>query len=69
MDTQCPEGINHAVVMVGYGHDDEKDQDYWLLRNSWAEQWGEKGYFRYKRDGEQGPGVCSVLTLGAFPTL
>lgn len=41
MDPQCPQGINHAVLMVGYGHDDQLNEDYWLVRNSWATQWGE----------------------------
>lgn len=28
--------INHAVVLEGYGTDEETDQDYWLVRNSWV---------------------------------
>lgn len=31
----------HAVMMVGY--DDEKS--LWIVRNSWGEEWGDKGYF------------------------
>jgi len=33
-------GVNHAVNIVGW--DDTKKS--WLLRNSWGENWGEKGY-------------------------
>ena len=55
--SQCPvSGINHAVTMVGYGHDDASDKDYWIVKNSWGETWGEKGYFRIKR----GSGTCGV---------
>jgi C1A family cysteine protease len=31
----------HAVVCCGY--DDNKQM--WIMRNSWGEQWGDKGYF------------------------
>merc|ERR1712087_165109 len=43
--------LNHAVVLVGYGTDDEGG-DYWLVRNSWGSYWGEKGYIRIKRENE-----------------
>jgi C1A family cysteine protease len=36
---QCLGG--HAVVVVGW--DDEKK--VWILRNSWGDKWGDKGYF------------------------
>jgi len=47
--------VNHAVLNVGYGHDDDSDKNYWLIRNSWGEKWGEKGYLKVERhtsDGE-----------------
>uniref|UniRef100_A0A7R9WTZ8 Peptidase C1A papain C-terminal domain-containing protein n=1 Tax=Craspedostauros australis TaxID=1486917 RepID=A0A7R9WTZ8_9STRA len=48
--------INHAVVLEGYGTDEETGADYWLVRNSWGPTWGEKGYIRLKRvNPEQDP--------------
>lgn len=41
--------IDHAVVLEGYGTDQETGQDYWLVRNSWGPMWGEDGYIRLKR--------------------
>jgi len=41
--------LNHAVQLVGYGTD-ESLGDYWIVRNSWGERWGEDGYIRLRRD-------------------
>jgi len=48
--------MDHAVQLVGYGTDDDKD--YWLVRNSWG-NWGENGYIRMQRYGE-GKEPCGV---------
>ncbi|CAE7570858.1 SEN102 [Symbiodinium natans] len=52
--------VNHAVVAVGYGSSDGKD--YWLIRNSWGETWGEKGFIRLLRENsDQGDaGYCGT---------
>ena len=35
-------GINHAVVIVGYND----TGNYWIVRNSWGQDWNENGYFK-----------------------
>eukprot|EP00931_Biecheleriopsis_adriatica_P123255 TRINITY_DN9829_c0_g1_i1.p1 TRINITY_DN9829_c0_g1~~TRINITY_DN9829_c0_g1_i1.p1 ORF type:complete len:398 (-),score=64.13 TRINITY_DN9829_c0_g1_i1:19-1212(-) len=47
----CPRDatVNHAVTLIGYGHDSEHKKDYWLIRNSWGTGWGEDGTIRLLR--------------------
>jgi len=46
---------DHALVVVGYGTDTQ-GRDYWLLKNSWGQQWGQGGYMRMRR----GQGMCGI---------
>lgn len=48
--------IDHAVILVGYGHDDEEGLDYWKIRNSLGANFGENGYFRVSK----GKGNCNI---------
>ena len=36
--------LNHAVNIVGW----DDNGGYWIMRNSWGANWGEKGYIRIK---------------------
>merc|ERR1712023_200555 len=44
--------LDHAVLLVGYGTD-EKEGDYWLIRNTWGPTFGENGYIRIKRSKDE----------------
>jgi len=39
-------GSNHAVVLAGYGYDSDTNLSYWLIRNSWGGNWGDKGHIK-----------------------
>jgi cathepsin L len=41
--------IDHAVTLIGYGIDKERDQMFWLIKNSWGNSWGEGGNIRLLR--------------------
>lgn len=40
-DTRTQQPIMHAVKIIGWGHMQRKR--YWLIENSWGEDWGENG--------------------------
>jgi KDEL-tailed cysteine endopeptidase len=66
MDFNCGSNLDHGVLAVGYGN--ENGKDYWLVKNSWGTGWGEKGYFKLKRDDVDGPGMCGILLSASYPT-
>lgn len=42
----------HAVAFIGYGTDSSAG-DYWLVKNSWNEQWGDSGTFKIARGTDE----------------
>ena len=70
----CGAKLDHGVLLMGYGTDNsnpEKPVDYWLLKNSWSDQWGEKGYFRIQRNKKTWSkvGECGIAADASYPVL
>lgn len=51
----------HAVRLIGWGK--ERGLPYWLIANSYGEDWGERGYFKMLR-GSNHLGIESVVIAG-----
>nr|QBH22528.1 papain-family protein [Oldenlandia affinis] len=64
----CGTKLDHAVTAVGYGVD-PNGVKYWLLKNSWAATWGEKGYMRIKREVPAKEGHCGIAMEAYFPLM
>ena len=41
----------HAIKILGWGV--ENGTPYWLVSNSWNEDWGDKGFFKIKRGNDE----------------
>lgn len=54
----CPLWGNHMMLLVGYGTD-ALGQDYWKVKNSWSEGWGQGGYGFVARNRDNNCGIAT----------
>ena len=72
-DGACSGNINHAVTLVGFGEENQKQPDcteklvqYFLIRNSWSERWGEAGHIKVKYSPDN-QDSCNIHKYGYAP--
>jgi len=70
-DVQCGEEgmIDHGVLAVGFGHDEDADMNYIRVKNSWGGTWGDEGYVKLKRHSGNEWGTCAILRVMTRPTV
>jgi len=68
-DLDCGYQLDHGVLLIGYGYDKDLDMKYWIVKNSWGNQWGENGYIRILKDIDDNRGLCGIAIQPSIPLL
>lgn len=59
----CSTWPDHALLLAGYGT--FKNDDYWLIKNSWGASWGQSGYLMLAR----GKTKCAISEFATTAVL
>ncbi|KAL6875742.1 hypothetical protein ACP4OV_013255 [Aristida adscensionis] len=62
----CGTDLDHGVAAVGYGTTRDGTK-YWIVKNSWGEDWGERGFIRMQRGVSGSQGLCGIAMQASYP--
>lgn len=60
----CGKQLDHGVLIVGYDTDSKSGKPYYIVKNSWGETWGNKGYIWLVRDKD----MCGLADAASQPS-
>jgi KDEL-tailed cysteine endopeptidase len=67
--SQCDNKLNHGAAIIGYGVEQGTNDKYWIIKNSWGENWGENGYIRVLNTERNDDGVCGINMINSYVDL
>ncbi|SOV78006.1 falcipain 2' [Plasmodium sp. gorilla clade G3] len=76
-DGECGDELNHAVMLVGFGMKEIVDPStkkgekhyYYIIKNSWGQQWGERGFINIETDESGLKRKCGLGTDAFIPLI